>query len=260
MVAVAAGNTVRPGLALLNADAYTQPYGPPVLQVATADGAALEAARRDRAEAVFVAHVTLEETHASNVRVTIAGMQPDLSPLVVMTPRSAWWTCTAERGGGIVVWLECLRHFVDHPPLRPVIFTANTGHELGHVGLDQYLRLHEPLVKNAHAWVHLGANFAAADGSIHLQASSQQLMRGLKSELAAVGQSIHRATPIKTRPLGEARNIYDGGGHYVSILGSNPLFHHPEDRWPAAVDLPRTLALTRGLVNVVVGLAKSSQR
>lgn len=271
VVAVAAGERVKPGLALLNADAYAQPHGPPVLQVETAHGAVLEQARRDGAEIEFVAHVTLEETHASNVHVTIPGRVPELAPLVVMTPRSAWWTCTAERGGGIVVWLECLRHFARDPPERRVIFTANTGHELGHVGLDQYLRSHESLVRNAHAWVHLGANFAAAGGSIRLQASSEDLLSILHSELVAAEQerAIDRApdttvsttystTPIESRPLGEARNIFDGGGRYVSILGGNPLFHHPEDRWPDAIDLPRTVALTRGMVKVVVGLAESS--
>jgi hypothetical protein len=70
IVAVAAGDLVRPGLSLLNADDYTEPYGPPVLQVATEHLQWLEAAR-DAAEPVrLVAHVSLEHTQASNVQVS----------------------------------------------------------------------------------------------------------------------------------------------------------------------------------------------
>ena len=47
---------------------------------------------------------------------------------------------------------------------RDVIFTANTGHELGHTGLDLFLEKNPKLIKEAHVWMHLGANFAAQFG------------------------------------------------------------------------------------------------
>ena len=255
-MAVAAGDLVRPGLSLLNADHYTEPYGPPVLQVATEHLQWLEAAR-DSAEPVrLVAHVTLEHTQASNVQVRISGADTSLPPLVVMTPRSAWWTCTSERGGGISLWLECARHFAANRPDRTVIFTANTGHELGHVGLQRYLDSVPELINHAHAWVHLGANFAAMDSELRFQASTQELMNQGLAALTARGIDERIVTPLGERPLGEARNIYDGGGHYVSLLGNNKLFHHPEDRWPEAVDLDRTLALSQAMLEVVGRLAR----
>jgi hypothetical protein len=149
IVAVAAGDLVRPGLSLLNADDYMAPYGPPVLQVATEHLQWLEAAR-DAAEPVrLVAHVSLEHTQASNVQARISGADTSLPPLVIMTPRSAWWTCTSERAGGLTLWLECARHFGANRPDRTVIFTANTGHELGHVGLQRYLDSVPELVGHA---------------------------------------------------------------------------------------------------------------
>lgn len=256
IVAVAAGDLVRPGLSLLNADSYTEPYGPPVLQVATEHLQWLEAAR-DAAEPVgLVAHVSLEDTQASNVQARISGADTSLPPLVVMTPRSAWWTCTSERGGGISLWLECARHFAANRPDRTVIFTANTGHELGHVGLRRYLESAPELVNHAHAWIHLGANFAAVDSDLRFQASTQELINQGLAAMTGRGIDERIVTPLGERPLGEARNIYDGGGDYVSLLGSNGLFHHPEDRWPEAVDLDRTLALNQAMLEVVDRLAR----
>lgn len=258
IVAVAAGDLVRPGLALLNADHYAQPYGPPVLQVATEHMDWLEAARGAADSVQLVAHVTLEQTKASNVQATIAGTDTSLPPLVLMTPRSAWWTCTSERGGGISLWLECARHFAANQPDRTVILTANTGHELGHVGLKRYLDLVPELVNQAHAWIHLGANFAAVDSELRFQASSSELMSQGLAALTASGVTERVVTPLGERPLGEARDIYDSGGDYVSLLGNNKLFHHPDDRWPEAVDLDRALALNQAMLDIVDRLARSS--
>jgi len=256
IVAVAAGDRIRPGLSLLNADHYTAPYGPPVLQVGTEQLQWLEAARETAEPVRFVAHVTLENTKAGNVQAQIEGAYPRLAPLVIMTPRSAWWTCTSERGGGIALWLECARHFAANQPDRSVIFTANTGHELGHVGLDHYLKSAPGLVKQAHAWVHLGANFAAVNSQVRFQASTEALLNQSLAALTARGIDKRTVTPVGERPLGEARNIYDGDGNYISLLGDNDLFHHPDDRWPEAVDLDRTVAINQAMLEVIDRLAR----
>ena len=208
IVAVAAGassgegagsgedENVLPGLALRNADAYTAPFGPPVLQVATEHGPWLDQAAQRGATARLTAHVTINDTTASNVRATIPGITPGLAPLVVMTPRSAWWTCTAERGGGIAAWLAALRRFAADRPQRDVIFTANTGHELGHVGLDHYLATNPGLAAGAHAWLHLGANFAARDGAIRYQASDDAFLALGVDQLTAAGVPPNAVAPI----------------------------------------------------------------
>jgi len=257
IVAVARGDTVRPGLSLLNADAYRTPFGPPVLQVATEHRDWLHAARDNATPVQLNAHVTLETTRASNVQVRIPGRDSSLAPLIIMTPLSAWWTCTSERAGGITIWLECIRFFAANPPDRDLIFTANTGHELGHVGLDHYLKQNPRLIHEAHAWIHLGANFAALNSRIRFQASNALLQsQGLR---AFENQNITIAdlTPLDERPYGEARNIYDGDGQYISLLGSNSLFHHPDDRWPEAVDLEQTLQVTRAMLQLAAQLARA---
>lgn len=256
IVAIGAKNAIAPGIAVLNAEAYSHPYGLPVLQVADEHAKTLETALKSGQEVSFTAHIELKTSSTANVQVTIPGKHRELKQLVIMTPRSAWWTCTSERAGGITVWLECIRHFAATRPERDVIFTANTGHELSHLGFEHFLRQHKSLIKEAHAWIHLGANFATRDGRVVLQASNDKFMALLREQLRTLGDEDLVIVPIGQRPLGEARNVFDGGGQFVSILGSNPLFHHPYDRWPHAVDLKRTEDLTRGLLQVAKQFAE----
>ena len=90
-------------------------------------------------------------------------------------------------------------------------------------------------------WIHLGANFAAAVQPGTVLQSSDERVRKLTIDTLTRHQLKPAAeTPAGRRPFGEARNIYDGGGRYVSLLGQNGLFHHPDDTWPAAVDLDTT--------------------
>ncbi len=240
------------GVATLNAESFRAPFGPPVLQVPSQDWPHIQRAMQGQLHGKLVAAADYVPATASNVQATVAGTDPSLAPLVVMTPRSGWWSCASERGGGIASFLEIMRAVKTTPVARPVIFTANTGHELGHTGLDHYLEANGALVRGAYAWIHLGANFAARHGAgVRLQYSDETLQKLVLRLVANVGARPATETPIGTRPSGEARNIHDGGGRFVSILGSNGLFHHPADRYPDAVDL----AVTTQWVDVLVALA-----
>ena len=61
--------------------------------------------------------------------------------------------------------------------------------------------------------------------------------------------------PVSSRPLGEARNIYDGGGKFISLLGSNPLFHLPEDIWPDSIDMEKLIKLNSFMTNMIIDMA-----
>ncbi len=259
IVAVAEGRLVEPGLAPINADAYGAPFGPPVLQVGSEHAAWLDAAAARGASARLTAHMSIEQTVAGNVQARIGGTQPALAPLVIMTPISAWWTCTAERAGGVAAWLACLRRFAAERPDRDVIFAANTGHELGHVGLDRYLRANPGLGAGAHAWIHLGANFAARDGAVRCQASDEALLRLGTTALTRAGVAAEAVAPVGRRPGGEARNIHDAGGRYFSLVGGNRWFHHPDDRWPHTIDLDKTERVTRAVLAVAAALARGGR-
>lgn len=253
IVAVSKMDTRVTGLALQNADRFNEPFGPPVLQVANEHDTWLREAAAAGASARLVAHVTRETATASNVFCRVPGRDPALAPMTVVTPKSAWWVCTAERGGGIAVWLALLRYFAANQPMRDVVFIATSGHELGHLGLDHFLATKD--TPRSHAWIHLGANFAAVDSRIRLQASDGEFMDMAQRTLAAHGVTVAATTPLGERPGGEARNIYDLGERYVSLLGSNRWFHHPDDRWPTTIDLDNTERVVRAVLAIATGLA-----
>ena len=185
---------------------------------------------------------------------TVRGTIAELPPVVVMTPRSGWWHCASERGGGLACWLETMRAAAAARPSRTIEFVASSGHELGHLGLDAFIAERKGLVKTA-AWVHLGANIGAAGGRMRLQAADDQMEERASAALARAGTSIADRVARGTVPAGEARNIHLGGGRYVSMLGSGPYFHSLADRWPAAVDVPAIAAYAAAVAELVMTLA-----
>ena len=256
IVVVTDSRLPKDGVALLNAEDFTSPFGPPVLQVANKHWADIQSAIKSGMEASLVLQCEYVKATARNVEARIEGSKPDLDPIVVMTPRSGWWANASERGGGIACFLEIMRAVKAAAPKRDVIFTANTGHELGHTGLDLFLHNNAGLIQDAHIWMHLGANFAAKLGSrVRLQYSDDEAVKSLDPWLREHGLTPGAVTPIGQRPLGEARNVYDGEGRYVSILGGNGLFHHPDDQWPDAVDLAMAVKWVKAFTQLAVAEA-----
>ena len=253
-------NGLPEGLALMNAPSFVDPFGPPVLQVASQHRDFLRQAASDGASARLVLHVTRRPEEVFNVTATLLGSQPGLAPLIVMTPRSGWWTCASERGGGIAVWLEMIRAMVaGPPPIRTTVFLASTGHELGHYGLHEFIRTRSRLLSSAIAWVHLGANFGAAvGGDPLLQTSSSDLQQLATDELAVAGVRMPRRRPVGDEPAGEAHAVFQGNGNYISILGSNGLFHHPHDRWPVAVDIDEIVRYARAFTAIATKIANTA--
>jgi hypothetical protein len=235
IVAVTRGR--RPGLCPSNADLFLRPFGPPVLQVSSQEAAWLGEEVRHGPEVQLIAHVARTSASAFNVVASIEGNGSNRSPLVVMTPRSGWFSCASERGGGIACWLEVMRALGTTRLGRPVVFVASSGHELGHLGVSAFISRRAGVVTNAVGWLHLGANIGAAtDPSNTVQASDDEFEARLASAMAASGLGIDRRNPRGTIPSGEAEAVHRGGGRYVSIIGGNALFHNPADRGPQAVN------------------------
>jgi hypothetical protein len=232
LVIVCAGDA--PGMGLLNAENFRAPYGAPAIHIASEAGPAVRAAAAHQATARLVSMSRRSRAVARNIVVTLAGSDPAGAPLIVMTPRSSWWQSTAERGGGIVCWLEALRALLAAPPRRPVVFTANSGHELGHLGLDDFVA-RRPDCETEATWLHWGANLGAAGGALSVMSASEDLRALAQAELARAGVP-HSPAPPSLVPSGETRDIHKKGGRYLTLVGTNQLFHLPQDRWPEAVD------------------------
>jgi hypothetical protein len=252
--------SARPGLGLLNADRFRQPYGAPAIQLSSEARDTVLAAAGERVLARLVATSRRVPSRARNVVVTISGTDCAKPPIVVMTPRSSWWQSTAERGGGLVCWLESLRALLASPPLCDVIFTANSGHELGHLGLDEFMARRpgweRPAAGGGAIWVHYGANIGAVGGDLSILSTSDDLRALAADELARAGRPADRVAPKTLVPSGETRDIHRARGCYVTLVGSNPLFHLPLDRWPHAVDAAAVAAIAAAAAALVVRLTR----
>ena len=255
LIAVTGGERYRltPGLAVLNAESYEKPFGPVVVQVSSEARSAVENAAGSKVRLVSDAKRT--DVLAYNTVATVAGRDASLPPVGVMTPRSGWWQCASERGGGVAVWVEMLAAVAEAKPARTVNFVASTGHELGHYGLTRYLEDRRHLIAGTRAWFHLGANFnAAIQPQVRMQFSDAELRTLALDILAKQGLKPDIETPLGQKPIGEARNVADGG-RYISITGFNGRFHQAADRYPEAVDVPKTIAFAKAYAEMVLALA-----
>jgi hypothetical protein len=250
----------RPGLCPSNADAFLEPFGPPVVQVASEHAAWLQEEARRGTEVQVVAHVRPTPAEAFNVTARVAGTDSALPPLVIMTPRSGWYWCASERGGGLACWLELMRILREAKPARDVVFVASSGHELGHLGINAFVDRRPGIVLRSIGWIHLGANIGAANSARTqassagsspglppsaslpqaagntVQASDDELESMLMQAVASTGLAIDARMPRGRVPGGEAEVVHRGGGRYVSLIGSNLLFHNPADRGPEVID------------------------
>ncbi len=240
----------HPGLGLLNAEAFRDPYGAPAIHVPTE---ARQKLRNGRTARVVVEYRRMPAM-ARNVAIRIAGTDRARPPVVVMTPRSSWWQSTAERGGGLVCWLECLRALLSAPPAADVVMTANSGHELGHVGLDDFLA-RRPGWERSALWLHWGANLGAAGGHLSVMSSNEELRTLAASVLEQAGQRPDVLAPVTQVPSGETRDIHRAGGCYVTFVGTNPWFHLPQDRLPHSVDTEAVTRIAAGAARLVLRLA-----
>jgi hypothetical protein len=259
LVVVCSGE--EPGLGLLNAEGFRAPRGMPAIHVSSEVRELVLAAARSNTPARLIVHSRRHSVQARNVVVTLPGSDRSRQPLVVMTPRSSWWQSTAERGGGIVCWLEALRALIAAPLVSPlgrqVIFTANSGHELGHLGLDDFVARRPGWDQEGGAdWVHFGANLGAAGGVLSLVSNQDDLRALGVAELNAAGHPPDDM-PGKTHvPSGETRDIHRAGGRYLTLVGSNRWFHLPQDRWPHSVDVPAAARITKASVQIVLTLSR----
>ena len=244
----------RPGLALLNAPSFLEPSGPPTLQVSSTDADWLAAAAQSRATMTLVAQAQRTAAEAANVTALIVGTDLLARPIVVSTPRSGWWRCAAERGGGLACWLEVMRALVQQSGSlkRSCLFVAFSGHEIGWLGMRDYLRRRPELVRAAHLWLHFGANIGAPRQPNMVSASDDALEQWAVNALAGERLAVDRRAPRGSTPFGEAAFVHRGGGRYVALVCDNELFHLSDDRWPDAVDVAAINRYARAFAAAVV--------
>src|SRR5262249_24486917 len=148
-------------------------------------------------------------------------------------------------------------------PARDVLFVASSGHELGHLGINAFADRRPGIVTRGVAWMHLGANIGAARsgkslaraGGNTLQASDDEIDRIMAQAMTSTQLNVDVRAPRKRVPGGEAEVVHRGGGRYVSIIGSNLVFHNPSDRGPEVIDARAISAFAEAFAIVATRLA-----
>ena len=102
------------------------------------------------------------EIAAGQVARSPIAIRPGISDrwLVVVTPHSGWFTCGGERGPGIAIWLALARWAAKWVPRHHLLFMAGSGHELGMVAENRFIRERAPSPTLVDLWLHLGASIA----------------------------------------------------------------------------------------------------
>ncbi|MBM3140001.1 MAG: Zn-dependent exopeptidase M28 [Chloroflexi bacterium] len=242
-------------IVLRNAEQINRPTTLPVLQVALRDARALASALFVGGEGTLEVDGERLRSRATNVVAALPGSDADARPVGVMTPKSGWFTCAAERGGGIAIWIalaEALAAMQDRR--RPVLFVASSGHELHHYGLLDYFKRRPDAASGAVAWLHLGASIGARHPAARMGASDEPLHAIATEALAHAGVSGFEAMPPGAPGGGEAREVHTRGGRFVSFLGGHRYFHSPSDTVDRAVDAERVAGWAAAAHEIISGM------
>lgn len=246
----------RPGLHALNASLFSAPLGPPMLQVSSSESQRLRELAANRAEVTLVAHVTRTPAKALNVTAKISGGNPDLAPIVVMAPRSAWWQSVAEQGSRLVCWLEAIRAIAPGRPMRDCLFVALSGHELGFLGMGAYTSKRPDLLARARMWMFFGSDIGAPGQPSMIHACDATLERWALTTMATERLAADATAPHQSQARGEAGFVQKAGGRFVTFAAGSDSYHSVADRWPEAIDVSLLARHARAFASGLLQLAR----
>jgi hypothetical protein len=153
--------------------------------------------------------------------------------LVISTPVTSWFTSTCERGPGIAGFLAMARLAKQRFTQHDLLFVATSGHEIGHGGMEVFMKDGAPPTKATAAWAHFGSSLACRDPVVRAINSSASLT-GLVDRGFAGIEGL-RLTGEKAA-IGELREVHAAGyANFFGMAGSHRLFHTASDS-AAAVD------------------------
>ncbi len=249
-------------LSPINAQYYDVAFGPPVLLVAGMHHAFLAEHAAKKTPVKLLSTFRRAATESFNIEATAAcGAQhrqnKQNKSLAIVTPRTGWWESTAERAGGLVAWLAAIHAASalqqQNKLRRDVHAYATCGHELGHLGLNTLTGAQPALVRDAHYWLHLGANLGGAGNlTMMVRAADTGDAQQMRDLLAAEG---YPAQHILVEPIskisGEGHDLTHLGAKVLSLAGSNLHFHAASDRWPGNVNAAGVASIARAVARWV---------
>ena len=185
--------------------------------------------------------------------------------IVVSTPRSGWFGCAGERGGGIAAWLDFARAAPALLPDHDLAFLCNSGHEYENLGAEEALKAAAPKPAETHFWLHLGANLAARDwheglfGLAPLAGSDSQRYLVVSPPLLPAARRLFAGlagleSPYSSEKLsaGELTAIIAAGYPSVAGIFGVHRFHHVADDDARCVDAAAVAATTAAFRRLLV--------
>jgi hypothetical protein len=218
-----------------------KPWPVPVVVVAAKDRGVFE-----RAMASGTA-VTLDVVgrYQQNVvgRNVVARLGAGKGPaIVVSTPMTGWYSCVCERGPGIANFLALARTVAAEKLPGNFVFVATAGHEIGHGGMELFLKQGAPPPQDTLVWVHLGASnacyawTAGPEGFVRENEADDALRFLVLSPSAGplVGEAFAaiKATRLvaEKQAVGELRDVHGAGyRNFLGMAGLHRFFHTPAD-------------------------------
>ena len=209
----------------------------PVALIAARDGAAVRAAASNGESASLLMEV--REEQAAEARNVIGRLVRSNRLFVVSTPQSGWFRCGGERGPGIALFLALARWAKRSATETSFLFVSTSGHELGGLGMERFIKDLAPQPGRVMGWLHLGAGIATYEWEetdrgphrLHSVDSRRRLMCGkdLIDLLTEPFSGLAGLTPATSQPVGEYEPISKAGYRAFAIAAASTFHHTPSD-------------------------------
>jgi hypothetical protein len=218
-----------------------QPWPMPVMVVAGKDKSLFERAISKGALVTF--DVTGRYERNVSGRNVVARLGSGKGPaIVVSTPMTGWYACVCERGPGIANFLALARTVAAEKLSKNFIFVATAGHEIGHGGMELFLKQGAPQPEDTLAWVHFGSSNACYAWTTGPQGFVRDdrvddALRSIvlsPSATALVGENFAAIKAnrfvAEKQAVGELRDVHAAGyQNFFGMAGLHRFFHTPAD-------------------------------
>ena len=157
--------------------------------------------------------------------------------IVVSTPMTGWYTCVCERGPGIANFLALARTLAAEKWPAHFVFIATAGHEIGHGGMELFLKNGAPAPKETLAWIHFGSSnacYAFAEGARTDRPEEERYLVLSKSAVALTDEAFAKVDAkrlvTEKQAVGELRDVLAAGyANFLGMAGRHRTFHTPSD-------------------------------
>lgn len=210
---------------------HERPWPVPVVTVARRDLPALREAAARGAPAEVLVRGRERSARAPNVLATNQASGP---AIVVSTPLSGWLRNGGERGPGVALWMAMADAVARRRPNVRYIFTSHSGHEVGHLGQDHFLRTVRPDPRSTLAWLHLGSGIATRREPQPGRTDRAGLQSAVASPdlhllMAPIFEQLTGAEVRTSNPGGELADIMAAGFPSFGLFGGNAFTHAAYD-------------------------------